>query len=142
VEISLADDVDMDMEASGVTIREVLYNHKDAKYAQLFKSIEKTNNGGTYCVLFDESKTVEVDAVPDNLDRSLVSLSDWTNCHNHYRYHTHDDTCIVGSVLRPSSTCNTSAFWTSHLTEFQIQGIPVEIDTSVMLYPPKAKMVL
>jgi hypothetical protein len=27
VEISLADDVDMDMEASGVSIREVLYNH-------------------------------------------------------------------------------------------------------------------
>jgi hypothetical protein len=36
VEISLADDVDMDMEASGVTIREVLYNHKDAICAQLF----------------------------------------------------------------------------------------------------------
>jgi hypothetical protein len=53
VEISLADDMDMDMEASGVTIREVLYNHKDAKGAQLFELIEKTNNGGTYRVLFD-----------------------------------------------------------------------------------------
>jgi hypothetical protein len=31
VEISLADDADMDMEASGVTLSEVLYNHKDAK---------------------------------------------------------------------------------------------------------------
>jgi hypothetical protein len=30
-EISLADDVDMDIESSGVTLREVLYNHKDAK---------------------------------------------------------------------------------------------------------------
>jgi hypothetical protein len=29
VEISLADDVDMDMEASGVTIREILYNQKE-----------------------------------------------------------------------------------------------------------------
>jgi hypothetical protein len=33
VEISLADDVDMDMEASVVTICEVLYNHKDSKGA-------------------------------------------------------------------------------------------------------------
>jgi hypothetical protein len=37
VEISLADDVDMDMEASGMTIREVLCNHNGAKGAQLFK---------------------------------------------------------------------------------------------------------
>jgi hypothetical protein len=43
VEISLADDLDMDMEASGVTIREVLYNHKDKKGAQPFESIEQTN---------------------------------------------------------------------------------------------------
>jgi hypothetical protein len=76
VEISLADDVDMDMEASGVTIREVLYNHKDTKCAHIFESIEKTNNGGTYRVLFDEAKTVEVDAVLDNLDGSLASLGD------------------------------------------------------------------
>jgi hypothetical protein len=41
VEISLAVDVDMDMEASGVTIREVLYNHNDSKGAQLFELIEK-----------------------------------------------------------------------------------------------------
>jgi hypothetical protein len=40
VEISLADDVEMDMEESGVTLREVLYNHKDAKVAQSFNSIE------------------------------------------------------------------------------------------------------
>jgi hypothetical protein len=33
-----------------------------------------------------------------------------------------------------------SAFWMSHLTEFQMQGIPVEIDPSVMLHPPMAKM--
>jgi hypothetical protein len=76
VEISLAEDVDMDMEASGVTIREVLYNHKDSKGAQLFELIEKTNNGGTYRVLFDEANTVEVDAVLDNLDGSLASLGD------------------------------------------------------------------
>jgi hypothetical protein len=76
VEISLADDVDMDMEASGVTIREVLYNHKETKGAHLFESIEKTNNGGTYRVLFDEAKTSEVDAVLDNLDGSLASLGD------------------------------------------------------------------
>jgi hypothetical protein len=31
VEISLAYDVDMDMEASGVTLSEVLYNHNDTK---------------------------------------------------------------------------------------------------------------
>jgi hypothetical protein len=43
VEISLAYDVNMDMEASGVILHEVLYNHKDAKAAQLFDSIEKTN---------------------------------------------------------------------------------------------------
>jgi hypothetical protein len=77
VEISLADDVDMDMEASGVATPEVLYNHKDSKGAQLFESIEKTNNGGTYRVLFDEAKTVEVDAVLDSLDGSLASLGDW-----------------------------------------------------------------
>jgi hypothetical protein len=68
VEISLADDVEMDMEASGVTLREVLYNHKDAKVTQLFESIKKTKNGDTYGVLFDEAKTVEVDVVLDNLD--------------------------------------------------------------------------
>jgi hypothetical protein len=73
VDISLSDNVDMDMEASGVTLHEVLYNHKDAKGAHLFDSIEKTNNGGTYRVLFDEAKTVEVDAVLDNLDGSLAS---------------------------------------------------------------------
>jgi hypothetical protein len=79
VEISLADNLDMDMEASGVTLRDVLYNHKDAKGVQLFDSIEKTNNGGMYRVLFDEAKTMEVDAVLDNLDDPLVSLGDWTN---------------------------------------------------------------
>jgi hypothetical protein len=40
VEIILADDVDMDMEASGVTVREVLYNHKDSKGAQQAKLSE------------------------------------------------------------------------------------------------------
>jgi hypothetical protein len=88
VEISLADDVDMDMEASGVTMREVIYNHKDAKGAQLFESIEKKTKGGIYRVLFDEAKIVEVEAVLDNLDGSLASLGDWTNFHTHYRYHT------------------------------------------------------
>jgi hypothetical protein len=78
VEISLADDVNMDMEASGVTLREVLYNHKDATGTQLFDLIKQTNNGGTYCVLFDEAKAVEVDVVLDNLDGSLASLGDWT----------------------------------------------------------------
>jgi hypothetical protein len=82
---------------------------------------------------------VEVDAVLDNLNGSLASLGDWKNCHTHYRYHTIEEIHIVGSVPRPSATCNTSAFWTSHLAEFKIQGIPVEIDTSVMLHPPKAK---
>jgi hypothetical protein len=139
MEISLADEVDMDIEASGVTIREVLYNHKDAKGAQLFESIEKMNNGGTYRVLFDKAKTVEVDAVMDNLDGSHASLDDRTNCHTHYRYHTNEEIHIVGSVPRPSATCTTYAFWTSHLAEFQMQGIPVESDTSVMIHPPKAK---
>jgi hypothetical protein len=74
-----------------VTIREVLYNQKDSKGAQLFELIEKTNNSGTYRVLFDEAKTVEVDAVLDNLDGSLASLGDWTNCHTHYRYHTNEE---------------------------------------------------
>jgi hypothetical protein len=83
VEISLADDVDMDMEASGVAIREVLYNHQDSKGAQLLELIEKTNNGGTYRVIFDKAKTVEVDTVLDNLDGSLASLGDWTNFHTH-----------------------------------------------------------
>jgi hypothetical protein len=46
---------------------------------------------------------------------------------------------IVGSVPQPSATLTTSAFWKSHLAEFQIQGIPVEIDTSDMLHPPKGK---
>jgi hypothetical protein len=82
---------------------------------------------------------VEVDAVLDNLDRSLASLGDWKNCHTHYRYHINKEIRIVGSVPRPSATHNTSAFWTSHLAEFQIQCIPVEIDTSAMLHPPKAK---
>jgi hypothetical protein len=139
VEIILADDVDMNMEALGVTIREVLYNHKESKGAQLFESIEKTNTGGTHRVLFDETKTVEVDALLDNLDGSLASLGNWTNCHTHYRYHTNEEIHIVGNAPRPSATRNTSAFWTSHLTEFQIQGIPVEIDTSAMLHTPKAK---
>jgi hypothetical protein len=139
VEISLADDVDMDMEASGVTIREVLYNHTDAKGAQLFESIEKTNKGGTYRVLFDKAKTVEFDAVLDNFDGSLVSLGDWKNWHTHYRYHNNEEIIIVVSVPRPSATRNTSAFWTSHLAEFQIHGIPVEIDTSAMLHPPESK---
>jgi hypothetical protein len=83
---------------------------------------------------------VEVDAVLDNLDGSLASLGDWKNCHTHYRYHMNEDIHIIGSVPHPSVTCTTSAFWTNHLAEFQIQGITVEIDTSVMLHPPKAKM--
>jgi hypothetical protein len=76
MEISLSDDVDMDMETSGLTLREVLYNHKDEKVTKLFDSIKKTNNGGTCCVLFDEAKTVEVDEVLDNLDGSIASLGD------------------------------------------------------------------
>jgi hypothetical protein len=53
---------------------EVLYNHNDAKCTQLFDSIEKTNNGATYRVLSNESKTAEVDTILDNLDGSLASL--------------------------------------------------------------------
>jgi hypothetical protein len=68
VESNLTDDVDMDMEVSRVTLREVLHNHKDAKGARLFDSIKKTNIGGTCRFFFDETKTVEVDAVLDNLD--------------------------------------------------------------------------
>jgi hypothetical protein len=58
------------------------------------------NNGGTYRVLSDKAKTVEVDAVMDNLDGSLASLGDWTNCHTHYRYNASEEIRIVGSVLR------------------------------------------
>jgi hypothetical protein len=94
---------------------------------------------GTYRVLFDEAKVVEVDAVLENLDGSLTSLGDWTNCHTHHRYHTNEEIRIVGRVPLPSSNLTPYAFWTSHLTEFQIQGTPLEIDTSVMLHPPKAK---
>jgi hypothetical protein len=90
VEISLEDDVNMGIEALGVALGEVLYNHKDSKGAHSLESIEKMNNGGTYRVLFDEANKVEVDTVLDNLDESLPSLGDWTNCHTHYRYHTNE----------------------------------------------------
>jgi hypothetical protein len=76
VEISLADDVDMDMEELGVAIDEFLYNQTDAKGAQLIESIENMNNGVKYRVLFDKAKRVEVDAVLDNLDGSLARLGD------------------------------------------------------------------
>jgi hypothetical protein len=122
-----------------VTIGKVLYNHKDSKDAKIFESIEKMNNGGTYLVLFDEARTVKVDAVLHSLNGSLANLGDWTNCHTHYRYHTNEERRIVESVPRPSATRNTSTFWTSHLAELQIKGILVEIDTSTMLHPPKAK---
>jgi hypothetical protein len=97
------------------------------------------NNGGTYHVIFDQSNTVEVDAVLDNLDGSLASLGDWTNLHTHYRYHTNKEKHIIGSAPRPSANSTASDFWTSHLAEFQMQGIPVEMYTSIMLHPPKVK---
>jgi hypothetical protein len=49
----MVDVIDMDMESTGITLREVLYSHKDSHGNQLFDAVEKTKNGGTYRVMFD-----------------------------------------------------------------------------------------
>jgi hypothetical protein len=51
----------------------------------MFDFIEKMNNGGMYCVLFDKAKTVEVDAILGSVDVYLKSLGDCENCHTHHR---------------------------------------------------------
>jgi hypothetical protein len=84
IEIALGEDVDMD--SSGITLRDILYNRQDKDGNRLIDATEKTNTGGTYRFLFQKSKAEEVDKMLENIDETLNSIGDWDECHTYFRY--------------------------------------------------------
>jgi hypothetical protein len=43
----------------------------------MIDAIEKTSTGGTYCILFQQNKTEEVDKMLEHIDETLTSIGYW-----------------------------------------------------------------
>jgi hypothetical protein len=111
----------------------VFYQYKDSEGKQLIEAIEKTNTGGTYRFLFHEKKTESINNVLNNLDSTLDEIGAWGECDVHCRYMTAYAIDVVGRVAKSTPT----EFWTNHLSAFEINGIPTEIDTQDLQYSTK-----
>jgi hypothetical protein len=74
IEISLGEDFDMD--PSGITLRDIFYNHQGKDGNRLMYAIEKTSTGGTYRFLFQQSKSEEVHKMLEHIDETLNYTGD------------------------------------------------------------------
>jgi hypothetical protein len=112
-EINLEPDDNVDMEGSGTTIREFLMKHLYNKGNALCHSMEHTHTYDVYRLLFDETKTEQVDTLLATIDKSLDALGDWDNADSHYRFHSHEKVNIVGIQPRGEQ----SDFWKKTLQD-------------------------
>jgi hypothetical protein len=101
----------------------------------LIDAIEKTNTGGTYRFLFHEKNIELINNMLNNLDATLDEIGVWGECDVHYRYMTAYPIIVVGRVANYTPT----AFWTTYLSSFKINGIPTEIDTQELQYSTKKR---
>jgi hypothetical protein len=74
IEIALGEDVDMD--PAVITLRDIFFNYQDKSGNRLIDAIKKTSTGGTYRLLFQQSKTEEVDKMLEHIDNTLTSIGD------------------------------------------------------------------
>jgi hypothetical protein len=130
IEIALGEDVDMD--PTGITLRDIFFNYQDKIGNRLVDEIEKKSTGGTYRFIFQQSKTEEVDKMLEHIDNTLTSIGDWDECHMHFRYLPSMPISVVGRIPR---TTNPS-LWANNLSQFST-AIPSEISTE-FLQQPKA----
>jgi hypothetical protein len=131
IKIALGEDVDMDL--AGITLRDIFFNYQDKSGNRLIDAIEKTSTEGTYRVLFEQSKTEEVDKMLEHIDDTLTSIGDWDECHTYFRYLPSMPISVVGRIPRTAQP----SFWANHLSQFST-AIPSEISTE-FLQQPKAK---
>jgi hypothetical protein len=81
IEIELGEDIDMD--ASGLTLRDIFFNQQGTDRNRLLDAIEKTSTGGTYRFVLHQSKSEEVDKMLEHIDDILNSIGDWDEFHIH-----------------------------------------------------------
>jgi hypothetical protein len=125
-EINFETNVDVNMEGSGTTIREMFMKHLDKKGNALFHSMEHANNSDVYRLFFDETNTEQVDTLIGTIDESFDVMGDWDNADSHYRYHSHEKVNKVGIQPRGKQ----SDFWKKHFARFVKNPIPSVIYTS------------
>jgi hypothetical protein len=121
--------------AATISLRDVFYQYKDSEGKQLIDAIEKMNTGGTYRFLFHEKKTESIDNMLNNLDATVDEIGAWGKCDVHCRYMTAYPIGVVGRVAKSIP----AAFWTNHLSAFNSNGIPTEIDTQELQYSTKKR---
>jgi hypothetical protein len=119
-----------DMDSATVTLWDIFYQYKDDDGGQLFDAFDKTNTGGTYRIIFHESKIETVDNMINNLDATLDAFGAWDDCDVHFQYLTLLPISLVGRVVKYTPT----AFWANHLSSFKANGIPADIDTQELQY--------
>jgi hypothetical protein len=128
IEIAFGDDVDMD--PAGITLKDIFFNYHDKNGNRLIDAIEKTSTGGTYCFLFQQNKTEEVDKMIEHIDETLTSIGDWEECHTHFRYLPSIPISVVGRIPRTTQP----EFWANHLSQFS-SAIPSEISAEFLQQP-------
>jgi hypothetical protein len=117
------------------TIREAFNCYKDKQGIPLFKSIESTQPGGTYCLLFNKKDAVEVGTALLGIDATLDSIGSWKESNLHYRYIMEDEVNVAG--VHPKS--QGSDVWKSHY-KIMCGSVPTEIKTNALQRPPRNKM--
>jgi hypothetical protein len=134
-EINFETHNDGNMEVSGTTIREMFMKPLYTKGNALFHSMEHTNNSDVYRLLFDESRTEQVDTLLGTIDESLDAMGDWNNTDSHYRYHSHEKANNAGIQPRDEQP----DFWKKHFAGFVKNSVPSVIDASYLHQPPKGR---
>jgi hypothetical protein len=93
-----------DMDAATDTLRDIFYQYKDEYGGQLFNAIEKTNTGGAYKFLLQESNTETVDNMLNNLDTTLDDFGAWDDCDVPFIYLTVLPISVVDRVIKSTPT--------------------------------------
>jgi hypothetical protein len=125
------EDEEMEIEGTGITLRQIFLQDLDKQGQALLQFIEQTSTGGMYHFIFDKRKLVEVDAMLASTDSDLDKIGQCKECNTHCRYLRSSPITVIGSILRSPLTI----FWANHLSAFQAGPIPGELSTANLQRP-------
>jgi hypothetical protein len=86
------------------TLREAFLSYKDDAGELIFSSIEATQTGGTYRLLFNDNSHATVDMILTDIDEKRESIGNWDDESVHYRYITMEDVEVSGKNAQAQRT--------------------------------------
>jgi hypothetical protein len=92
------------------TLRESFLSYRDDAGASIFRAIEATQTGGTYCFLFNENNRASVDMILTDIDEKLEAIRNWDDATVYYRYITTDDV----EISSKNAQAQGKSFWQEH----------------------------